>query len=68
MKLTKKQQKNLEKAIEEDISLRKEQRKTIREPAKLCDCCMNEWTYFSVKEEKLCDICYREKYVKTEMG
>lgn len=44
------------------------QRKTIKDPTKICDECMNEWTYFTIKEEKLCDQCYEEKYVKTKVG
>jgi|688.fasta_scaffold628533_3 hypothetical protein len=40
----------------------------IRDPTKLCDGCMNEWTNFTLNEEKLCDECYEEKYGKTNLG
>lgn len=49
-------------------ALSKANRAAIKQPNKLCDCCMSEWTWFSILEEKLCDECYREKYVKTKMG
>jgi predicted amidophosphoribosyltransferase len=40
----------------------------IKNPTKLCDGCMSEWTNFTLNEEKLCEECYKEKYVKTEVG
>ena len=40
----------------------------IKHPTKLCDCCMSQWEWTTLQEEKLCDECYREKYVKTEVG
>jgi hypothetical protein len=40
----------------------------IKDPTKLCDCCMNEWINFTLQEEKLCDECYKEKYGKTNLG
>jgi protein-arginine kinase activator protein McsA len=53
-------------SLQRDVS--KVQRKAIKDPSKLCDCCMSEWTSFSLKEEKLCDECYEEKYGKTNLG
>mgnify|MGYP003340711967 FL=1 len=43
-------------------------RQLIKDPTKLCDCCMSEWEWTTLQEEKLCDECYKEKYVKTEVG
>ena len=37
-------------------------------PNKMCDTCLDEWTSFTAKEEKLCDQCYKELYAKTQMG
>lgn len=53
-------------SLQRDVS--KVQRKAIKDPTKLCDCCMSEWTWNTIKEEKLCDECYGEKYGKTEVG
>jgi protein-arginine kinase activator protein McsA len=33
-------------------------------PYKMCDTCINKWTNFTAKEEKLCDECYKHKYFK----
>jgi protein-arginine kinase activator protein McsA len=35
-------------------------------PLKMCDTCINEWTNFTAKEEKLCDECYKHKYLKNK--
>lgn len=40
----------------------------IKDPTRLCDCCMSEWNNFTLKEEKLCDECYEEKYGKSNLG
>lgn len=37
-------------------------RKSIN-PVKMCDCCLNNWTNFTLQEEKLCDECYQDKYL-----
>jgi len=68
MNENKKEGKMLKTTANSHSALSKAQRNAIKDPTKLCDCCMNEWTFFSVKEEKLCDECYGEKYVKAEMG
>jgi protein-arginine kinase activator protein McsA len=65
MNTNKKEKSILKAVLKAHRMLEKAQRKTIKDPTKLCDCCMNEWTYFTITEEKLCDECYREKYVKT---
>lgn len=58
----------LEQALEDERVLSKAYRLTIKEPTRLCDECMNEWTNFTLAEEKLCDKCYEEKYGKTKVG
>jgi hypothetical protein len=68
MNENKKESKILKAALKAHRALSKANRTTIKDVAKLCDCCMDEWTWLSIKEEKLCDECYREKYVKTKMG
>jgi hypothetical protein len=52
---------------EDDKMIVKILRKLIN-PLKICDCCLNNWTNFTLQEEKLCDECYGEKYGKTKMG
>lgn len=68
MNTNKKEKSILKVALKAQRMLEKAQRKTIKDPTKICDECMNEWTYFTIKEEKLCDQCYEEKYVKTKVG
>jgi hypothetical protein len=52
---------------EDDKMIVKVLRKLIN-PLKICDCCLNNWTNFTLQEEKLCDECYGEKYGKTKVG
>jgi hypothetical protein len=68
MKPDKKEKKLLKAALKAERVLSKAYRLSIKDPSKLCDCCMNEWTNFTLAEEKLCDECHKEKYVKTKMG
>lgn len=58
----------LEQALKAERSLSKAYRRTIKDPTKLCDCCMNEWTWNTLEESKLCNECYEEKYGKTNLG
>lgn len=68
MNPNKKEKSILKAALKAQRFLEKAQRQTIKDPIKLCDCCMNQWSYFTAREEKLCDECYKEKYVKTKVG
>jgi hypothetical protein len=58
----------LQEELKSARTLSKATRKTIKDPKMLCDCCMSEWTWNTMQEEKLCDECYEEKYVKTKVG
>jgi hypothetical protein len=51
----------------DSITIFKHLRKMLK-PEKMCDYCINEWSSFTLEEEKLCESCYREKYVKTKVG
>jgi len=68
MNPNKKEGKVLKAALKAHRLLSKATRAAIKDPAKLCDCCMNEWVWNTLTEEKLCDECYREKYVATKVG
>lgn len=68
MNTNKKEKSILKVALKAQRMLEKAQRKTIKDPTKICDECMNEWTWNTLVEEKLCDKCYEEKYVKTKVG
>jgi hypothetical protein len=52
---------------EDDKMIVKVLRKLIN-PHKICDCCLNNWSNFTLQEEKLCDECYGDKYGKTKVG
>lgn len=65
---TKKEEKLLQEALKGARVLSKANRRAIKDPTKLCDCCMSEWINFTLAEEKLCDECYEEKYGKTKLG
>ena len=52
---------------EDDKMITKILRKLIN-PLKMCDCCLNDWSNFTLQEEKLCEQCYGEKYGKTKVG
>ena len=58
----------LEEALKAERILSKSYRAAIKDPTKLCDCCMSEWSNFTLSEEKLCNECYEEKYGKTKLG
>jgi hypothetical protein len=68
MNPNKKEGKVLKAALKAQRLLSKATRASIKDPTKLCDECMNEWTNFTLAEEKLCDECYEEKYGKTKVG
>lgn len=68
MNPNKKEGKVLKAALKAQRLLSKATRVSIKDPTKLCDECMNEWTNFTLAEEKLCDECYEEKYGKTKVG
>jgi hypothetical protein len=57
----------LQEALKAARVLHKATRQTIKDPSKLCDCCMSEWTNFTLKQEKFCDEYYEEVYGKTEV-
>lgn len=61
-------EKEAQEALKSARLLSKATRAAIKDPTKLCDCCMNEWTWNTLEEFKLCDECYKEKYGKTEVG
>lgn len=67
MKPDKKEIKILKAALKSARILSKATRATIKDPTKLCDCCMNEWSWNTLEETKLCDECYKEKYGKTKV-
>jgi protein-arginine kinase activator protein McsA len=64
MNPNKKEKNVLERALKSARALSKANRKCIKDPMKLCDECMNEWSWYTLQEEKLCNECYKEKYVK----
>jgi hypothetical protein len=66
MNENKKEGKILKAALKAARVLSKANRAAIKDPSKLCDCCMNEWEWTTLQEEKLCDECYGEKYGKTK--
>jgi hypothetical protein len=68
MKSNKKEIKLVKAALKAQRILSKATRATIKDPTKLCDCCMNEWSWSTLEEQKLCDECYGEKYGKTKVG
>lgn len=74
MKPNKKEGKVLKAALKAHRLISKATRSAIKDPTKLCDCCMNEWSWNALMpgesflSQKLCDECYEEKYGKTEMG
>jgi hypothetical protein len=68
MNENKKEGRILKAALKAQRILSKANRAAIKDPTKLCDCCMSEWTNFTLNEEKLCEECYREKYGKTKVG
>lgn len=68
MNPNKKEVKLVKAALKSARILSKATRATIKDPTKLCDCCMNEWIWNTLEEIKLCDECYKEKYGKTKLG
>jgi hypothetical protein len=68
MQENKKEGKVFKAALKAQRILSKATRVAIKDPTKLCDCCMSEWTWNTLEETKLCDECYEEKYGKTEVG
>ena len=68
MNENKKEGRILKAALKAARVLSKANRAAIKDPKMLCDCCMSEWTWNTMQEEKLCDECYEEKYVKTKVG
>ena len=68
MKPNKKEGKILKAALKAQRLISKATRQAIKDPTKLCDCCMSEWTWNTIEEQKLCDECYKEKYGKTKLG
>lgn len=67
MNENKKEGRILKAALKAARVLSKANRAAIKDPTKLCDCCMNEWEWTTLQEEKLCDGCYGEKYGKTKV-
>lgn len=68
MNPNKKEGKILKAALKAQRLLSKATRQSIKDPTKLCDCCMSEWTWNTLTEQKLCDECYGEKYGKNKVG